>query len=200
MADRKLLLLVAGYAIALTWGAVELRHTSPLPAEPDDVDTQPIAPIAVQPDNVINISAFDEIVDRPLFVAGRRPINEAGTEVAEVIESDADAETTGEIEGKRLTAVIQDGDQYIALIEDIAGNTTVLRSGDRIAGWQIESIANDRLTLIAGGQRKTLLVYNFDAARPTPIAGANRPTRRRMPSRDTQQKPLVRNPAVSRTP
>ncbi len=93
MADRKLLLLVAGYAIALTWGAVELRHTSPLPAEPDDVDTQPIAPIAVQPDNVINISAFDEIVDRPLFVAGRRPINEAGTEVAEVIESDADAET-----------------------------------------------------------------------------------------------------------
>lgn len=201
MADRKLLLLAAGYGIALIWGAIELRHTSPIPPPPEQGEPQPIAPIVVQPDNVINISAFDEIVERPLFIDGRRPLSSDTPAVPEVVEAAGEEETTGEIEGRRLTAVIQDGDNYIALIEDLAGNTEVLRDGDQLAGWQIESIQSDRVTLLTGSQRKTLLVYTFDAAAPAPpVARQVQPTRRRMPPRQTTPQPMVRNPAVTRTP
>ena len=95
---------------------------------------------------------------------------------------------TTDATGWRLTAVLREAEQHTVLIEDQTGRTLALRKGDQLGDWKIEDISDDRVIIVSGTQRKTLMLHQFE-----PLAKKRRttPSRRRITRRPVQA-PAVR--------
>jgi len=185
-------LLITGYLAALAVGAYELQRgpALSLPPQPPEQAAQTLPPLEVPPEVINSLAAYDAIVERPLFYQDRRPPASDPAEpqtTAEQVDEGA-----VEIDGFRLTAVLQDGDNITVLIEDRTGQTRTLHQGDRLGNWQLGEILDDRVVLIADGRRETLLVYDFAA----PVAAARPPRSARRIPRRTQARvaPADRSP------
>ena len=186
MASRTSLALVFAYLAVLGLGAYELRRAPALslPPAPPEQPAQALPPLEIPPDVVNSIAAYDEIIERPLFNADRRP-KPAGSEVA-ATGSDLPKEERVEIDGFRLSAVLRIAERTTVLIEDRKGQTLTLHAGEPLGNWRLDEILDDRVVLIADGRRETLMVYDF--SKPV-VAAAPKQRANKRPTRPPKKRP-----------
>ena len=163
------LLLCAGLG-----GVVALELSSSLPLAPQVTAALPSAPLpefapepaAFEPPPR---SAFGEIAERPLFSASRRPFVPERTSTA------APAQEQEEV-ALELVGTLLTGEERAALVKPEGQSARWLRPGPEIAGWQIETIERDRVTLRLDDEARTLQLRADLVPPPQPM---NRAERRR---------------------
>lgn len=154
-----LILLCGVFILALT---LELSWSYELDdGIPDDVETvhsKEDMEKSVQPETPPAISDYSEIVERPLFMADRRPARPETGEKPEAEPKRPPGNTEPGPESQyTLTAVIIDGENRAVLIKSASGNKTSLyNEGDRLDNWVIGEIRKNGVTLERGGQSRQL--------------------------------------------
>lgn len=188
MASPANLVLLVGYLAALGLGAYELRHAPArsLPPALPEQPAQALPPLEIPPDVINSIAAYDEIIERPLFSADRRP--RLPTAEAAETDSSLSKEERVEIDGFRLSAVLRDADRTTVLIEDRKGQTLTLHAGEPLGNWRLDEILDDRVVLMADGRRETLMVYDF--SKPVAAAAPKRRAKKR-PTRPPKKRPAT---------
>jgi hypothetical protein len=185
MADRGSILMIVGYVAGLGMLGYELQREPTLPPPPTGQAGGPIPALEVPPSEIKSIAAYDAINERPLFTPSRRPDEvAAGNDEAPAV-----ADTTDNIDGYRLAAVLKGFGNNTALIEDPSGQTQTLHQGERLGKWEVLEIQDDRVTVLLDSQRKTLLVHRFD-----PVATQFNPRRR--PASAPTGRRLIRPPVT----
>ena len=123
-----------------------------LPLAPQVTAARPAAPL---PEFAPEPGAFEppprhvfaEIAARPLFSASRRPF----------VESESAGEAApGEGAPLELVGTLLTEKGAVALLQPQGQNARWLHAGDTIAGWQVETIERDQVSLHLDGEAKTL--------------------------------------------
>jgi len=91
--------------------------------------------------------AFAEIAARPLFSQSRRPF---------VPESEAEEERADDRIAIELVGTLLTDQEWTALLQPQSQNARWLRAGERIAGWQIDTIERDQVRLHLDDEARTL--------------------------------------------
>lgn len=180
MADRARLAVLLGCVAAIVVGAVEWRRDTVDPKQEPPREAKPLAPFEIPPQSINSLAAYEAIVERPLFTPGRRPpVANAPDEhdAADAMNPIADPS------GLRLSAILCHADRQTVLIEDQTGETQILHRGDRIGNWRIEEIADDQIVIVAGAQRQSLMLHQFE---PLPAQRRTTPVNRRTFRRPTE--------------
>ena len=181
MADRTRFLVLAGCAAAVLAGAYEWQRVPDDPSREPLRKIEPLSPLEVPPQAISSLAAYEAIIDRPLFNPQRRP-RAPDEDSGETVPQPADRVT--DASGWRLTAVLREAEQLTVLIEDRTRKTQALRKGDSLGDWKIDEIADDRVIMVSGSQRRTLMLHQFEpVARKLPTTPRNRRvTRRPLPA------------------
>jgi hypothetical protein len=108
---------------------------------------------------------LNDIMARPLFSPTRRPV---GTTVSGL---------------PRLTGIVVAGSERVAIFAAPASeHPIVAHSGTRVGAYEVQSIADDGVTVVGPGGT-TLIRPIFDAARPASPAPPGTPAARAQPAR-----------------
>jgi hypothetical protein len=163
-------------------GAVALELL--LPLAPQVTAARPAAPL---PEFAPEPGAFEppprhvfaEIVARPLFSASRRPF----------IESESAGESApGEAAAIELVGTLLTEQGAAALLQPQGQDARWVHAGDTIAGWQIEAIKRDQVSLHLDGEAKTLaLRADLDQPAQPPKKAERRRAQRNAQSGDQAQ-------------
>lgn len=102
------------------------------------------------------LDAYDEIINRPLFIEGRAPIENKG--VIETISVNTNLDV-------KLTGIVVNPDDMIALFVDKQNKKYRVRPGDVIQGWEIDELLSDRVIMKQGANRVELLLREPGAAK-----------------------------------
>lgn len=86
------------------------------------------------------LERFNAIVERPLFIQGRRPV---------VAEGDAPAEREKPFDAQ-LHGIVAGPDGVLVLLKDKAGRHYKLRQNDKMDGWVLAEIGKDSVVLMRG--------------------------------------------------
>lgn len=139
--------------IALQWlnpPRLQLEATASVSTAADQltaVDSQAPLNIALAP-----LENYQEIVERPLFFATRRPAPPEPEETA----APADPVSEGDV-AMTLIGVVKTPEAEIALVQnDETGKVARLRVGEKIASWQLEQVDANRVVLRKGDQIREL--------------------------------------------
>jgi len=156
--------------------ATEIRQTKPALLE---IEKIPDFHEILKP-----LDAYDEIIDRPLFIDGRKPIENKGIIETVNVNSNLDV---------KLTGVVVNPDDMIALFVDKQHKKYRVRPGDVIQGWEIDELLPDRVIMKQGSNRLELLLREPGAAKgpvkenalqlQKPPMLKTAPQRRKMPNR-----------------
>lgn len=119
-----------------------------------EFDVSPERPFQAPP-----LEDYSEIVERPLFLAERRPPEE---QQPDILASEAPAES----EDLLLLGVVLTPEATMALVQiDEGRQVERVRVGGKINGWQLQSVQPDRVILQSGGRKLDLpLLRNRDNA------------------------------------
>ena len=118
--------------------------------------------------NLLNRSAesYAAIVERPLFVEGRKPIAENANETVQATDN-------GQIDDWLLIGVYDKGkhNKPLALFrkQNEAKKFLKLTEEQSISGWSVEDIQPDRVILQQGGQQKTVMLRKPRPQTKTPV-------------------------------
>ncbi len=100
------------------------------------------------------LAAYDEIIQRPVFVASRRP----------ALVPAANMGQTGELlllDRYPVVGVVIAGEQRLVLIRKAAGDTVSrIEQGAELDGWTLTEVSRERLVLEMGGSRKEVPLRN----------------------------------------
>lgn len=112
---------------------------------------------------------MNEIVERPLFIEGRKPLPEP---VAE----DPQTSDNGQLDDWLLIGIYNKDKRKQALFRKQNEAKTFLKLNETqmITGWQLTQIQNDRVVLQQGGQQKSILLRKPRVQVPV-AAASNRP-------------------------
>jgi hypothetical protein len=113
-----------------------------------------------------NGSEFTELLERPLFLEGRKPL-------AEVVADAAPAADVGQIDDWLLMGIFNKDKRPIALFakRNEAKKYHKYTTEQQISGWVLKDIQADRVILQQGPQQKTVLLRKPRAdVKPTPGA------------------------------
>jgi hypothetical protein len=164
------LLLGLLLCLQLAWGALRLfTLAAPGPVAPAADSLQ--VPAVVGP-VLVAAAGRNEIISRPLFWSGRRPVDT----VAALADPGSKAGSLpGELSGVKLLGVFGSGKQagVIALVQDQKRRILL---GDTVEGWTLESITPHTLVVSNGERSETLaLQQGAVSARPAraPAAAAS---------------------------
>lgn len=155
-----LLLAVLVAALAyLNWQVVELEiDISPAAAEAEPVES--FAPPGLEPPpEPPPLSAFDEIIRRPLFNAGRLPpgvVEESAEAAAEPAAAESEERTLPDLQ---LIGVAINGATRQALLRAPGDGEDWVREGDSFGGWRLESVDAERVVLGSGERTHELRLY-----------------------------------------
>lgn len=165
-----------GMALRESVLALKSRHA----ATPPELKLEP--PFQLQP-----LPSYARITDQPLFVASRKPAQQASAPVAPPTQFE-------------LTGIAQTPKESVILLRDAkTGKTERLKSGEASGGLQIESVKPDGATIKQNGQNVSLGLHillsgHLPAAASAPMrAGSVPPT----PSRPTSAPDAARKPPAS---
>jgi len=166
-------LLLLGIVSTLGWGAFELQRNN-VPEEISAAAPPSARVIQIdlpQPSESL-LEDYESIVERPLFYADRKlprelPRQESGVAQAPILSTPPEL---------RLTAIVIEDDQAVALAEDPSGTARRLRKGEDVSGWEIKNIEEQTLILTNNGREHQIPLRKFDEVSP-PRAVAS-PTRR----------------------
>jgi general secretion pathway protein N len=97
------------------------------------------------------INRYDEILERPLFLATRRPPE---------VQPETTQKQSDSGEGLRLLGVVLTPQQTVALLQvDSNGKTARLKVGEKFEGWQLESVSASKVALRRGEEMKNLPLF-----------------------------------------
>jgi hypothetical protein len=172
VAERWQLFGLASAAGLAAWLAWELAR-EPVPPVADDA-----APVALEVTGVPDLE-FDEpdlldfhaTLERPLFNDDRQP-DEAPADAPEQAGQAPEA-----LPPVRLTAIITEADGRSALLQQ-AGDPqpSRLREGERLGGWTVLDIQEDKVVLGSAERRSEIPLRVFEPAPPPrPVRPARRP-------------------------
>jgi len=110
---------------------------------------------------------YGEIVERPLFIEGRKPIPEANP-----IET-AQSQDAGQIDDWALVGVYNKDKHPVALFSkrNEAKKFMKITEDQSISGWQLKQIQADRVLLQQAGQEKTVVLRKPRLQTKPPIPG-----------------------------
>jgi len=152
-------------------GIVALELSSSLPFAPQVTAALPAAPLPdIAPEPAAfeppPITAFGEISQRPLFSTSRRPfVPEPESEGPTAPDEQVSIELVG-------TLLTEEG--RAALLQPAGQAARWLHTGQKIAGWQVETIERDRITLRLDDEAKTLQLRADLTPPPQPAERAER--------------------------
>lgn len=181
------LILVVGYVA----GSAVITQQLLQPSTPDLGPVEPVpinlAEATVPPPVSLSLEVYDAIVERPLFRSDRSPAPEVDPNTVPT-ESLVQNESSADITGLRLSAVIRGTGVMTAVLELPGGESRTVAKGDRVENWTVDEILDDRLVLTYRDQRVTLDVHDFSYLKnraPSPraraIAERRRQATRRLP-------------------
>jgi hypothetical protein len=100
--------------------------------------------------------SYDDLVLKPLFVKGRKPVDEPGPEESQTATQDAvfDWALNGIYSKKGQLSALVSRDK-VKVVKD---NYRRIRIGNDLDGWRLTDIQNDRIVLAQGGTHKELLL------------------------------------------
>jgi hypothetical protein len=113
----------------------------------------------------------NEIISRPLFWAGRRPLDELEMLTDSQPEDD---EAPAELASIKLVGVFGDG-ETAGIIALVKGKKRRILLDSELEGWTLESIAGDKSVFVRGARRETLSLqreYTVAIDRSPPARGA----------------------------
>ena len=134
------------FCLQLALGGLRLATLS----APDPVTPAPDSlrvPAVLSPVSVA-ASERNEIISRPLFWSGRRPVEE----VATLSEPQAKA---GELKGVKVVGLFGSGERA-GIIALVKGQKRRILLGDEVEGWTLKSVAPFELVVASGGRTETL--------------------------------------------
>lgn len=136
--------------------------------------------------------SYSEIVDRPVFLEGRRPIVEAPPS------DTAQAQDVGQIDDWALIGVYNKDERPTALFSKRNETRKFLKITEEqsISGWQLKKIQSDHVVLQQAGQEKSV-VLRKPRAQVSPQAGG-KPAATRAPRPNPAAKPV--EPAPDENP
>jgi type II secretory pathway component PulC len=108
-----------------------------------------------------------EILQRPLFWEGRRPLEEAAVAVAP---KPAQGKA-GKLAGVKLLGVFGAGDTAGIIVAEKGKKRRILL-GEELSGWTLESVDADQVMFAAGGRTETLQLRQLSIVVPAPPAAA----------------------------
>lgn len=131
-------------------------------------------PLSKQP-----LISYSDMVDRPLFIKGRKNISD---KIVETTSKDA-----GKIEDLTLIGIYTKDEQPVALFsqQGVEKKFIKISANDEISGWMVNEIQPDKVILDKIGRQKTLLLRAPKDKIPrklNPMA----PKRKKPKSRDTE--------------
>lgn len=188
------LLLWLGGAILLGvtgWSLVSLKLL-------DETQTQQSSTVSVKiPDfsalSAPDVNRYAHIVDTPLFWESRKKL-EPEIPPAPVIVEAPPVDTT--LPQGRLIGIVDLGNSVFAMMENAAGGTVQLRTGDTWGAWTVKGIDPDRVFLTLGTQQQEIpLVADFSAPQENPRMAHARAIRQQVVSQ--QQEAMPTSPAVN---
>ena len=162
--------LLAGLGLVLSWLVFEQFRGSPDPAIDEAVGpAAAIEPLPPEPSfSMPPIEDFVESLERPIFLAGRRP--RAGP--APVVAEPAPTELKFALEG----VVISSAQRWALLRPEGGGDNIRVAEGDQVGGWQVIAIHPGKISL-RRGEVETVLQLIFKLA-PSPVKKAPAKQRR----------------------
>ena len=148
----------------MVWDDLQLSLAPPRPSDYQADDLPELEMLELE---------MEAVVERPLFIEGRKPIIEA-------VENQAQPTVDhGQIDEWPLIGIYNKGQQPMALFrkQNEAKKYLKLTEQQMIAGWQLQQIQADRVLLMQNGQTKTVMLRK---PRPqlkstTPSAPRNKP-------------------------
>jgi hypothetical protein len=151
--QNAVLLVLCGVVAALgfvNWRVMELEPMPPLAEAGGARAESPAAPVSSpQPVDHDPLSAFDEMVRRPVFTASRSPF--------------APTQSTPDLAGPpdiRLTGVAIDASKKRALLRSPQQpQGRWVEQGQSIDGWELQSVRDDAVVITSGQQIHELRLY-----------------------------------------
>lgn len=122
---------------------------------------------ALNPPKPFNES-MNEVVERPLFIEGRKPLPEQ--------EVEAETMDNGQLDDWQLIGIYNKGSRKLALFRKQNEAKTFLKryETEMITGWQLKQILSDRVVLQQGGQQKSIMLRKPRVASPV-VTPSKRP-------------------------
>jgi len=153
--DNLLTLILAGVASLLLVGvAIESavlkskRSAAAAASAEKAANPEAAAPVDAEDFELPDIQEYETIVERPLFMEGRRPGAEAGETTAAAV---PDTPLTVKLMGVAFTPT-----DKTALFVDAKGKYKRLKKNGSIEGWTLVDFAPDKVTLQRGDEQKEL--------------------------------------------
>lgn len=139
-----------------------------------------------------DLNRYSQMVSAPLFWESRKALTPKQAEIPVVAATPVD---TALPEG-RLIGIVDMGSSLFAIMENAAGGSVHLRSGDTWGTWTVKGIDPDRLILAIGDQQQTIpLVGDFSAPKENPQV-----TQARVQQQVAQQQPIAAPPQPQALP
>ena len=183
-------------ACVLFVGATVYELVRPYPVTPatallNQEKTSATGPITTTGRDVPPLSAFSEIVERPLFREDRRPYKpETPAEPEQT--SDTGPDITDQIS---LSAVVIDENERIVLIKRRQGKKLQqLRQGDKFNGWTVNHIRADDITMQKGQETRQIALM-VTSSQPASKESQNEPETMPVNPEEKAGKPARRKPA-----
>jgi hypothetical protein len=98
-----------------------------------------------------DIGAFDELVQRPLFIEGRRPPQESAGEEGPIVKPHTPLNA-------KLMGVVFSPRSVTALLVDAKGKYKRVKKGGVVDDWTLVELHGDRVILEQGGERQELFL------------------------------------------
>lgn len=111
----------------------------------------------------------NEVVERPLFIEGRKPLPEQAVEGPETLDN-------GQLDDWQLIGIYNKNNRKLALFRKQNEAKTFLKLNETqmITGWLLKQILSDRVILQQGAQQKSIMLRKPRVAAP-PAAPSRRP-------------------------
>jgi len=134
---------------------IEWKLIESIDNTPEEPTTRSVDEVLVLPEIPLSnlmLESYTAIVEKPLFIEGRKPITE--------VEEQTSNKNTDEINDVILVGIYSFEGQMFAMFNTPASEKKHQKKpeGEDISGWRITSILIDRVVLDSNGQQKTLLL------------------------------------------
>lgn len=147
--------MLAATAVCVMFAELAYITTIQLPQQSAQTDPTPKPDAAQRGDPLPPPGDYDVVATRPLFMEDRKPYRSPATEGTAKLT--APGESANRLEALLLSAVVITPQQQLALVQPgPAAPLHILKPGDAIAGWTVQTIQPYSVALARGSEERIL--------------------------------------------
>ena len=169
------LVLAAVLAVQLSAPPPDVAASSAPPLATASTEAVAAAPIAAtlafEP-----IDKFQEVVERPLFHASRRPVPQEA--------DDAPALAAAELRTLTLIGILISPETQLAIFQDKGMQALRLEAGATVGKWSLAEVRADGVTLRRGSETHVIALHKVDSAHSSASVGKPQSTSAQVRDRD----------------